>query len=86
MKHASSDNIFILNSIIVQKPHKYHLQMPYLISWVLHNPSKKILIIIPKKFKYHIHMTVKSSCPDFMVQNLYVQNVSSGLPLTIHKF
>lgn len=32
MKHASSDNIFILNSIsiIVQKPHKYHLQMPYL--------------------------------------------------------
>lgn len=32
MKHASSDNIFILNSIIVQKPHKYHLQIPYLIS------------------------------------------------------
>lgn len=29
MKHASSDNIFILNSIIVQKPHKF---MPYLIS------------------------------------------------------
>lgn len=29
MKHASSDNIFILNSIsiIVQKPHKYHLQI-----------------------------------------------------------
>lgn len=86
MKHASSDNIFILNSIIVQKPHKYHLQIPYLISWVLHNPSKKILILIPKKFKYHIHMTVKSSCPDFMVQNLHVQNVSSELPLTIHKF
>lgn len=29
MKHASSDNIFILYSIsiIVQKPHKYHLQI-----------------------------------------------------------
>lgn len=88
MKHASSDNIFILNSIsiIVQKPHKYHLQIPYLIYWVLHNPSKKILILIPKKFKYHIHMTVKCSWPDFMVHNLHVQNVSSGLPPTIHKF
>lgn len=27
MKHASSDNIFILDSIIEQKPHKYHLQI-----------------------------------------------------------